>query len=42
MRPYGGNDDAFCTFHVSCPIIHGDAERPLVRAFKFFISQARI
>jgi len=42
MGAHGCKDDAYCRSHVSCPIVHRDAEGPVVGAREFFVSQARM
>ena len=39
MSPDGCDNDIHFPSNVSCPIVHGDAKCPLVRALEFFASQ---
>jgi hypothetical protein len=38
VSSYGGDNDIRFTPDIGCPVIHGDAERPLIGTPRFFVS----
>ena len=42
MGSHSGNDDPHFVSNISCSVVHGNAESPVVGSLQFFISQARM